>query len=47
MAKNETTSKKVGTLASKALSNPKSTPAEKSLAGSALTQMRDKPKGKK
>ena len=35
---NETTSKIVGSKAAKALSNPKSTPAQKSIAGSALTQ---------
>jgi hypothetical protein len=35
---NETTSKAVATKAAKALSNPRSTPAQKSIAGSALTQ---------
>lgn len=35
---NETTSKEVAGKASKILSNPKSTPAQKSVAGSALTQ---------
>lgn len=34
----EKTGKKAATAASKTLSNPKSTPAEKSAAGSALTQ---------
>lgn len=38
MSKQEHTSKSVGSKASKQLSNPKSTPAEKSVAGSALTQ---------
>jgi len=47
MAKrNEQTSKKVATTASKILSNPKSTKAEKSVAASALTQAPNK-KGKK
>lgn len=41
MAKNEKTSKKVGTLASKILSNPKSSKAAKSVAASALTQRPD------
>tara|TARA_R110002072_G_scaffold4245_4_gene29979 strand:- start:1577 stop:1741 length:165 start_codon:yes stop_codon:yes gene_type:complete len=44
MAKNEKTSKAVGTKASKILSNPKSTKAEKSVAASALTQRPDKKK---
>ena len=35
---NETTSKTVASKASQVLSNPKSTPAQKSVAGSALTQ---------
>ena len=35
---NETTSAKVASKASKVLSDPKSTPAQKSIAGSALTQ---------
>ena len=35
---NETTSKAVATKASKVLSNPRSTPAQKSVAASALTQ---------
>ncbi len=38
MARNEKTSNRVGSLASKQLSNPKSTPAQKSVAASALTQ---------
>jgi hypothetical protein len=41
MSRNEKTSKQVGTLASKQLSNPKSTPAQKSVAASALTQRPD------
>jgi len=44
MAKNEKTSKKAGTAASKVLRNPKSTKAAKSAAGSALTQRPDKKK---
>jgi hypothetical protein len=47
MARNETTSKKAASAASKVLSNPKSTKAEKSAAASALTQVKDKAKGKK
>jgi hypothetical protein len=46
MAKNEKTSKPVGTTASKLLSNPKSSPAVKSVAASALTQRPDHKKGK-
>ena len=44
MSKNEKSSQKVGTIASKALQNPKSvSPKEiKSLAGSVLTQRPDK-----
>jgi len=38
MAKNEQTSKKAGTAASKVLSNPRSSAAAKSAAASALTQ---------
>jgi hypothetical protein len=45
MAKNEKTSKSVASKASKILSNPKSSKAEKSVAASALTQAKDKPKG--
>lgn len=46
MGKNEKTSKNVGTKASKQLSSPKSKPAQKSVAGSALTQRPDKKKGR-
>lgn len=46
MAKNEKTSPAVASKASKVLSNPKSTPAQKSVAASALTQARDKSKKK-
>lgn len=42
MAKNEKTSNKVASKASKVLRNPKSTKPEKSVAASALTQARDK-----
>ena len=42
MAKNEKTSPKVATTASKQLSNPKTSKAGKSVAGSALTQARDR-----
>lgn len=44
MAKNESTSKNVGTKASKILRDPKSTKDQKSVAGSALTQRPDKKK---
>lgn len=44
MAKNEQTSKRVGTKASKILRDRKSTPSQKSVAGSALTQRPDKKK---
>jgi len=47
MAKNEKTSKSVASKASAILRNPKSTKAEKSVAGSALTQAPNKPKKKK
>lgn len=47
MAKNERTTPRVATLASKVLRDPRSTPAEKSAAGSALTQARDKKHSKK
>lgn len=48
MAKNEQTSKRVGTKASKALKSSKSNAPSKSIAGSALTQRPDKAKsGKK
>ena len=46
MAKNEKTSKTVASKASAILKNPKSTKAEKSVAASALTQAKDKPKKK-
>ncbi len=46
MAKNERTSPKVASKAGKVLSDPKSTKSEKSVAASALTQTRDKKKGK-
>ena len=46
MAKNERTSKSVASKAARILSNPKSSKAAKSVAASALTQARDKPKGK-
>ncbi len=42
MAKNEKTSPSVASKAAKILSNQKSTKAEKSVAGSALTQAGDK-----
>lgn len=44
MAKNEKTSKRVATIASKLLSNPKSSKAVKSVAASALTQSPDRKK---
>jgi hypothetical protein len=47
MAANEKTSKKMATLASKALSNPNSSKLTKSLAGALLTQAADKPKPSK
>lgn len=46
MAKNEKTSPKVASEASKILKDPKSTKAEKSVAASALTQAKDKKKKK-
>jgi hypothetical protein len=46
MAKNEKTSPSVASKASKILSSPKSTPAQKSVAGSALTQAVNKGKKK-
>ncbi len=46
MAKNEKTSKKVGTTASKLLKDKKSSKAVKSVSGSALTQRPDKKKRK-
>jgi hypothetical protein len=39
---NEHTSKTVASKASKQLNNPKSTPPQKSVAGSALTQAKNK-----
>lgn len=47
MAKNEKTSPKVASTAGKLLGNPKSSKAVKQVSGSALTQAKDKPKGKK
>lgn len=44
--KNEQTSKKAATAASKVLKNPKSTKDAKTAAGSALTQAPDKKKKK-
>ena len=44
MAKNEKTSPSVASKAGKILSNPKSSKAAKSVAGSALTQAPDKKK---
>jgi hypothetical protein len=46
MANNERTSPKAATAASKVLRDPKSTPAQRTAAASALTQVRDKPKTK-
>jgi len=46
MARNERTSKSVASKASKILSDPKSTKAQKSVAASALTQTSDKKKSK-
>jgi hypothetical protein len=46
MAKNEKTSKKVASKASKVLKDPKSTKIEKSVAASALSQAPDKKKKK-
>jgi hypothetical protein len=47
MAKNERTTPRVASSASKVLRDPRSTPAEKSAAASALTQARDKKQSKK
>ena len=47
MAKNEKTSKRAATAASKVLRNPKSTKTEKTAAASALTQTRDCKSGSK
>lgn len=44
MGKNEKTSQRMATLASKALSNPRSSKITKSLAASVLTQAPDKKK---
>ncbi len=44
MARNEKTSRKVASKASKILRNPKSTKAQRSVAGSALTQAPDRKK---
>ena len=46
MAKNEKTSKRVATQASKQLRNPKSSKSQKSVAASALTQAPDKKRKK-
>lgn len=46
MAKNETTSPKVASIAAKLLSKPSSSKAVKSVAGSALTQAANKPRKK-
>lgn len=46
MSKNEKTSKEVASKASGQLKDPKSTPNQKSVAGSALTQAPDKKKKK-
>lgn len=46
MAKNEKTSARVATEASKVMEDPKSTKMEKSVAASALTQAPDKKKKK-
>jgi hypothetical protein len=46
VAKNEKTSKKVGTTASKLLKDKRSSKAVRSVAGSALTQRPDKKKKK-
>lgn len=44
MAKNEQTGKRVASLASRVLRDPRATKAEKSAAGSALTQTPDRKK---
>lgn len=46
MARNEQTSKKVASIASKLLSNPKTPKHVKTVAASVLTQAPNKPKGK-
>ena len=45
--KGEYTSKRVASKAAKTLKDPKATPKQKSIAGSALTQARNKPKRRK
>ena len=47
MAKNEHTSARVASKASKVLRDPRATAAQKSAAASALTQARDRKPGKK
>lgn len=47
MAKNEKTSKSVASKAARILRDPKATKAEKSVAGSALTQAPDKKRNPK
>lgn len=47
MSRNEKTSKRVATIASKVLSNPNSSKVSKTLAGAVLTQAADKPKPKR
>ena len=47
MAKNEKTSGKVASIASKLLKDPKTNKSVKSVAASALTQVADKKKDKK
>ena len=47
MARSKTTGKKAASNASKVLRDPKATPAEKSAAGSALSQTVSKKRGKK
>jgi hypothetical protein len=42
MAKNETTSRRVASVAAKVLRNPSSTKSEKAAAASALTQVKDR-----
>ncbi|MEO5811532.1 MAG: hypothetical protein ABIU96_03850 [Rhodanobacter sp.] len=44
---NEKTSARVASQASKILRDPRSTPAQRTVAGSALTQAANKPKGGK
>lgn len=44
MAKNANTTPRVASLAGKQLQNPKSTPAQRSVAAAALNDARDKPK---